>query len=143
MSKVLSNKLTYSPNTSTIKELDKILEKPNKFLSTIIKDSSIISTYIIGKEVYNIRDKASNKAIGYLGYLVSKDRLKSLIGFILNKALSANKLSFIILIYYPKEDSIYYLIYNKKIRKEGYIVDLKDFKREFNYFKRITIKRNR
>src|SRR5690348_5764952 len=83
------------------------LSKANSFLYTLLKDTSLISTYKLGKEVYNIRDKASNKVIGFLGSLVSFKKLRSLSSFIKNKARKLGIKSYFIIIKNINNNNIY------------------------------------
>lgn len=140
-SKYFSTNPSYNKKERTITKLANPsfklgLKKANSFFKETLRDSSITSTYILGKEVYNIRDRASNRVIGYLGYLVSLDKLTSLINFIARKALEANNNSFIILLDFKLENKYYYLIYNKgTIVKEEFISSKVDFRREFTKYK--------
>ena len=56
-----------------------------RFLKDNLSSLPLTSTYTLGKNVYNIRDKASNKVVGFLGYLVSYSKLPSLVNYIYKK----------------------------------------------------------
>ena len=56
-----------------------------RFLKENLSSLALTSTYTLGKNVYNIRDKASNKVVGFLGYLVSYSKLPSLVNYIYKK----------------------------------------------------------
>jgi len=58
-----------------------------RFLKDNLSSLSLTSTYILGKNIYNIRDKASNKVVGFLGYLVSYSKLPSLVNYIYKKGI--------------------------------------------------------
>lgn len=58
-----------------------------RFLEENLSSLALTSTYILGKNVYNIRDKASNKVVGFLGYLVSSTKLPSLVNYIYKKGI--------------------------------------------------------
>ena len=57
------------------------------FLKENLSSLALTSTYLLGKNVYNIRDKASNKVVGFLGYLVSYRKLPSLVNYIYKKGI--------------------------------------------------------
>lgn len=97
----LRNSLS-SKNSST-------LTRANYFLKSTLKDYSTISTFKVGKEVYNLRDKETNKVIGYLGFLLSKEKLNSLSSFIINLASKYSNNNFIVIINYTLENKFYYL----------------------------------
>lgn len=79
------------------------------FIKNILRDSSITSTRVIGKEVYTIKFRDYNKYIGYLGFLVNKSKLDSLASYILNLGLKYKLSRFFIIISYPLENKFYYL----------------------------------
>jgi len=80
--------------------------------------------------------------MGYLGYLVSLDKLNSLVTFIIKRALEANNNNFIILLNYSLENKYYYLIYNNStISKEEFLSSKIDFRREFTTFKNYFLKK--
>ena len=56
-----------------------------RFLKENLSFLALTSTYTLGKNIYNIRDKASNKVVGFLGYLVSYSKLPSLVNYIYKK----------------------------------------------------------
>ena len=56
-----------------------------RFLKENLSSLVLTSTYTLEKNVYNKRDKASNKVVGFLGYLVSYNKLSSLVNYIYKK----------------------------------------------------------
>lgn len=106
------------------------------FFKTNLKDNSIKSTTKLGKEVYNIKDKVSNRDLGYLGFLVNLEKLDSLSSYILNLGLKYNNSNFIILIYYALDNSYYYYkIINKVVSYSEHISSSRDLSLEFRKFK--------
>lgn len=55
------------------------------FIKENLPNLPLTSTYTLGKKVYNIRDIESNKVVGFLGYLVSYNKLPSLVSFLYKK----------------------------------------------------------
>lgn len=56
------------------------------FIKENLPNLSLISTYVLGNKVFNLRDKESNKVIGFLAYLVSYNKLTSLVNYVFNKS---------------------------------------------------------
>jgi len=131
----LNSKLfSFKKNTSFSSFIS--LKRANTFIRKNLKDFTTISTFKLGKEVYNLRDKDSNKVIGYLGYLVAKEKLASLSSFIANIGLKANNSNFIIIIYYALENKYYSLtIINSTIREGEWLSSTKEISKEFTIFK--------
>lgn len=94
-------------NKSSIK-----LTRANLFLKEVIKDSSIITTTSLGKEVYNLKIKDSPITIGYLGYLVNKEKLSNLTSYLFNLGEQFNLKDFFIIINYSLEGKFYYYAIN-------------------------------
>lgn len=123
-------------NRSNTKDYSLLLNKANSFFKTKLGDNSITSTYLLGKEVYNIRDIESNRVLGYLGNLVNLEKLNSLVFYIIKKALESRNSNFIIILNYIKEDKFYYLTYNNnRVIKEEFLSSTIDLQIEFYNFK--------
>ena len=57
-----------------------------EFIKNNLSSLSLISTYTIGRKVYNLRDLESNKVVGFLAYLVNYNKLPSLVNYIYNRS---------------------------------------------------------
>ena len=111
------NKPSYNNSASTTSRYNKNsfkssnkLTRARYFIKNILKDNSIITTTSLGKEVYNLKIKESLITIGYLGYLVNRKKLNSLISYLINLGGQYNLKDFFILISYPLEEKFFYLI---------------------------------
>ena len=93
--------------------------RATSFFKTILRNNSIISTTFIGKEVYNIKDKETSIMLGYLGFLVNKEKLNSLSSYIINLGLKFNLVNFFIIISYPLENKYLYIKVYKGISSLG------------------------
>ena len=111
----------YNKKPSNFKAFNKVnkVTRANSFFKAILRDNSITSTISIGKEVYNIKDKESSVTLGYLGFLVNKDKLNSLSSYIINLGLKFNLVTFFIIISYPLENKYLYLKVNRGISSLG------------------------
>ena len=118
---------------------NKNYKKANYFFKTILEDSNIISTYKVGLEVYNIRDKTSNKVIGFLGYLISLEKLKSLTSYILNIVKKYKLKEYIILIKTIYNNKIYFITSIDTSKSEFWLLNNKDIKEEFYKYKTIIL----
>jgi hypothetical protein len=83
--------------------------RASSFFKTILRDNSILSTTSIGKEVYNIKDKETSIILGYLEFLVNKEKLNSLSSYIINLGLKFNLVNFFVIISYPLENKYLYI----------------------------------
>ena len=133
----------YSRNNFKYSKLDLSSSRVTRalyFYRTILRDNTITSTSSIGKEVYNIKDKASSKNIGYLGFLVNKDKLDSLSSYILNLGLKFNSSNFFIIISYNLENKFYYLKVNRnRVESKEWLSSSKDLSLEFRRFKSLVV----
>jgi len=136
---------TYNSTKNKAKENYKYsLNKAKSFFISTLRDRSITSTFIVGKEVYNIRDKDSNKVLGFLGYLVFLNKLNSLVNYITRKALEFKLKNFIIILNYALENKFYYIIYNSNsITKEEFLNSSIELRREFTLFKNYFLSKER
>lgn len=133
---------TLKATLASSKSYNELVKKANYFYSTTLEDTSIISTYLLGKKVYNIRHKKSNKVLGYLAYLVSIDRLESLVNYILRKALENYTKVFTIIIYYSKEDRYFFITKDLNSTREEELT-LEEIKKSFKSFKERSLSRFR
>ena len=136
----------YNRKPSNFKAFNKVnkVTRANSFFKAILRDNSITSTISIGKEVYNIKDKESSITLGYLGFLVNKDKLNSLSSYIINLGLKFNLVTFFIIISYPLENKYLYLKVNRGISSLGeWVHSPRDLTQEFAKFKNSFLNRNR
>jgi len=118
--------------------------RATSFFKTILRNNSIISTTSIGKEVYNIKDKETSIMLGYLGFLVNKEKLNSLSSYIINLGLKFNLVNFFIIISYPLENKYLYIKVYKGISSLGeWLSSSRDLSLEFTKFKNSFLNRIR
>ena len=124
------NKYNKKPNLYSI----------NKYFHNTLEDTSITSTYRVGNEVYNIRDKSSNKILGFIGYLTSKNKLDSLARFITNITIKYKLKEYIIIIR-TKDSNLNYIItkINNNIKKAFWLFNKEDLKESFYNYKTIIL----
>ena len=114
------------------------------FFKTTLRDNSILSTTSIGKEVYNIKDKETSIILGYLGFLVNKEKLNSLSSYIINLGLKFNLVNFFVIISYPLENKYLYIKVYKGISFLGeWLSSSRDLSLEFIKFKNSFLNRTR
>lgn len=116
------------------------LHRPTTFFRNILRDTSVISTVTVGKGVFNIKDIDTGRHLGYLAFLVSKEKLDSLCSYILNRGLNYNSNYFFIIIHYALDNKFYYLKVHKGIvQYSEWLSSKEDMAREFNKFKGVIL----
>jgi len=61
------------------------------FIRNKLDDLNAICGGVIGKEIYSIIEKEGSWLFGFIGFLISLEKLKSLKAFILNKGFQLGK----------------------------------------------------
>ena len=74
-----------STSTLGFKSLNYNTTLAKEFFKETLSSLLLTFTYTLGKNVFNIRDLASNKVVGFLGYLASYNKLPSLVNYIYSK----------------------------------------------------------
>lgn len=119
----------------------KLFNRANNFYKYTLRDSSILATSLLGKEVYNIKLKDSSTTLGYLGFLPSYSKVESLSSYIIKLGLDFKLNSFIIILSYVKEKrSLFIIIKNNTIIKEEWLDSSRELAREVIRFKPKTKK---
>lgn len=111
------------------------LTRAKLFLSNTLRDSTLITTALLRKEVYNIKDKNSPTTIGYLGYLVNKDKLDSLTSYLMNLGEKHMLQDYFIIINYSLDNKFFYAIIHQGVISYKEWVSNNDLSIAFQGFK--------
>lgn len=115
---------------------NKLFNRANNFYKYTLRDSSIISTSLLGKEVYNIKLKDSSTTLGYLGFLPNYSKVESLSSYIIKLGLDFKLKSFIIILNYTRRKQfLFIIIKDNSIYKEEWLDSPRELAREVIRFK--------